>query len=248
MNATLQDPALRRGDRACRDAHVVVVGLGGLGTPAVRALAEAGVGRLTLWDPDVVERSNLPRQLLYEAADIGAAKIDVVAAWLGARHPALATRTVGRRLGAGDARTLIDATVVIDGTDSIESKFALSDAAMAAGVPLVHAGAVGLRAQLTTILPGRTPCYRCVFEEPPPAGDLPSCAEAGILAPFVNFVGTVQAAEALRIVQGAAPAFAGRLLVLDAGRGTSRTVPLHRRHDCPACAAGAEELPMRSEP
>jgi len=244
MNATLQPDAIE----IYRDAHVVVVGLGGLGCPAVRALADAGIGHLTLWDPDVVERSNLPRQILYGTNDIGSAKTDAAAAWLSRRHPTLVTHVVPRRFAFENAPLLLDAAVVIDGTDSIESKFAVSDAAVAAGTPLVHAGAIGLRAQMTTILPRRTPCYRCIFEEPPPAGDLPSCAEAGVLGPFVNLVGTLQATEALRIVRGAPPAFAGHLLVLDAGRGASRTVPLNRRNDCPACASRTQELPMRSEP
>lgn len=244
MNATLHHDR----PEPLGDAHVVVIGLGGLGTPAVRVLAAAGVGRLSLWDPDVVERSNLPRQTLYEADDVGRAKTDVAAAWLARRHPDAVAETVCRRFERADAPALAGAVAVLDGTDTIESKFAVSDAAVAAGVPVVHAGAVGLRAQVTTILPGTTACYRCVFEEPPPADERPACADAGVLAPFVNLVGTLQAAEALRLASGLPPALAGRLLVLDAGRGASRTVPVHRRDDCPACARPAATPTMRSQP
>lgn len=244
MNTTLQ----HHSTDPLRTAHAVVVGLGGLGCPAVRVLAAAGIGRLTLWDSDEVERSNLPRQLLYAAGDLGCPKAEVAAAWVDRHHPEVETTSVLRRFGHADARALRSATVVLDGTDSIESKFAVSDAAVAAGTPLVHAGATGLVAQLTTILPGATACYRCIFEAPPPPDDVPACAEAGVLAPFVNLVGGLQAFEALRIASGAPPAWAGTVLTLDVGRGRSRLVPVRRRHDCSACASRTASLPTRSEP
>jgi len=234
-----QDPRLR-------DAHAVVIGLGGLGCPALRVLA-GRVGRITIWDHDLVERSNLPRQVLYDARDVGRPKVEVAAAWIERTFPWATVHPVGRRFHLPDAPSLAGASVVLDGTDSIADKFAVSDAAVAADVPLVHAGATGLRGQITTILPGVTACYRCVFETPP-LDDAPACSDAGVLSPFVTLVGILQGMEALRIASGASPTLAGRLLTLDAGPSTSRTIPIHRRPDCPACADGAAATPMRNRP
>src|SRR4051794_11172748 len=174
-------------------ARVLVVGVGGLGAPAARALAAAGVGMLGLVDPDVVEVSNLHRQPLYDDADVGVPKVDAAAARLRAIAPGIAVDRLRRRCEAGDAPLFARFDVVVDGTDSIDAKFAVNDAAVGAGVPLVHAGVLGFRAQVMTILPGITACYRCVFEEAPPAGDVPSCSEAGVLGPVPTLAAAVQA-------------------------------------------------------
>lgn len=220
-------------------ARVLVVGVGGLGSPAALALARAGVGTLALLDPDVVDLSNLPRQLLYAEGDVGRAKVEVAAARLSAVAPA--TRVVAERgaFAPGDVGRLAGADVVVDGTDSIAAKLALSDAAVAAGVPLVHAGAVDYRAQLLTIVPGVTACYRCVFEEAPPADDAPSCQDAGVLGPVVALAGALQAAEALRLLAGERPRFADRLLSIDLRTGAWRRVPVARTAHCAACGSGA---------
>jgi adenylyltransferase/sulfurtransferase len=212
-----------------------VIGLGGLGCPAALALARAGVGTIGLVDPDVVDVSNLPRQLLYDDGDVGRAKVDAAAERLGAIAPA--TRIVATRalFTAEDAGRLRDFDVVLDGTDSIAAKFAVSDAAVAARVPLVHAGAVGWRAQILTIVPGASACYRCVFEDAPPPDDVPSCQDAGVVGPVVALAGSLQAADALRIATGATPHFAGRLLTIDLRAGTWRHVPVPRRRGCAAC-------------
>jgi len=221
------------------DARVLVIGVGALGAPAARVLAEAGVGTLGLVDPDVVESSNLHRQLLYDDADVGAAKVDVAARRLRALAPGLRVETWRARAGADDAALLHRFDVVLDGTDSIAAKFAVNDAAVAAGVALVHAGVLGFRAQLMTVLPRRTPCYRCVFEAPPPPGDVPSCTEAGVLGPVPSLTAAWQAAEALRLLGGLAPLWAGRLLAFDLLAGGARTVPLAFDPRCPACAPDA---------
>jgi molybdopterin/thiamine biosynthesis adenylyltransferase len=225
-------------------ARVLVIGVGGLGCPAATALAEAGVGTIGLVDPDVVEPSNLPRQTLYDDGDVGRPKVAAAAARRAASHPALRLEPVRRRLGAADAGLLRGWDVVLDGTDTVAAKFDVNDAAVAAGVPLVHAGAIGFRAQLMTVLPGRaTACYRCLFEEAPPPEDAPSCDEAGVLGPAVHLAGTLQAAEALRLLAGAAPLFADRLLTLDCRDGAWRTVPLARREDCATCGSGTRPEP-----
>jgi adenylyltransferase/sulfurtransferase len=219
-------------------ARVLVVGVGGLGSPAASALGAAGVGCLGLVDSDVVELSNLHRQSLYATADIGRPKVEVAAEQLGAAHPALRIERYPLRFGAEHAALARRFDVVLDGTDSIAAKFAVNDAAVAAGVPLVHAGVLGFRAQLLTVLPGASACYRCVFEEPPPPGDVPSCEEAGVLGPTAALAGALQAAEVVRLLVGR-PALAGRLLSVDLLTGRHRLVPLAPNPRCPACADAA---------
>jgi len=222
-------------------SRALVIGVGGLGAPAAMALAAAGVGTLGLIDPDVVELSNLHRQPLYASADVGRAKVEVAAERLGALAPALRVETWRARFGPADAHLLGAFDVVLDGTDTIAAKFVVSDAAVAAGVPLVHAGVLGFRAQLLTVLPGRSACYRCVFEEAPPPGDVPSCQEAGVLGPVTALAGALQAAEALRLLTGLPPAHANALLAVDTQAGSWRTVPVAPNPRCPACAPRAAE-------
>lgn len=226
-------------------ARVLVVGVGGLGAPAAAALASAGVGTLGLVDPDVVEVSNLHRQPLYTDADLGRPKVDAASARLRALAADLRTEPYRQRFTAGDAALLSRFDLVLDGTDSIAAKFALNDAAVGAEVPLVHAGVLGFRAQLLTVLPGRT-CYRCVFEEAPPPGDTPSCQEAGVMGPVPVFVAALQAAEAIRILTGRGAAFADRLLSLDLRAGVWRTVPLAPNPRCPVCATAPTSREARS--
>jgi molybdopterin-synthase adenylyltransferase len=220
---------------AARDVRALVIGVGGLGCPAALALARAGVGTLGLVDPDVVDVSNLPRQLLYDAGDVGRAKVAVAAERLRAIAPAVRVVTTQARFTASDAAWLRDFDVVLDGTDSIAAKFDVNDAAVAAAVPFVHAGAVDFRAQLLTIVPRETACYRCVFEDAPPPDDVPSCQEAGVLGPVVALAGSLQAADALRVAVGARPHFADRLLSIDLRAGTWRSIRVARRLGCAAC-------------
>jgi molybdopterin/thiamine biosynthesis adenylyltransferase len=220
-------------------ARVLVVGVGGLGAPAAAAVAAAGVGTLGLVDPDVVELSNLHRQPLYLDADLGRPKVEVAGARLRALHPALRVEPYAHRFTTRDGRLLDGFHVVLDGTDSIAAKFAVNDAAVGAGVPLVHAGVLGFRVQLSTILPGRTACYRCVFEEAPPPGDAPSCEEAGVMGPVPAFAAALQAAEAVHLLTDRRPAFAGRLLTVDLRAAVWRTIPLRPNPCCPVCATRA---------
>ena len=218
-----------------RDVRALVIGVGGLGCPAALALARAGIGTLGLVDPDVVDVSNLPRQPLYDDGDVGRAKVAVATERLRAVAPALRVVARQARFTPSDAAWLRDFDVVLDGTDSIAAKFDVNDAAVAAGVPLVHAGAVDFRAQLLTIVPRETACYRCVFEDAPPPDDVPSCQEAGVLGPVVALAGSLQAADALRVATGARPHFADRLLSIDLRAGTWRSVRVARRRGCAVC-------------
>ncbi len=222
--------------RALSAARVLLIGLGGLGTPAAMALADAGVGTLGLVDPDVVEISNLHRQPLYEASDVGERKVDAARRRLVARRPALRVEAWAHRFEAADGLLLRDWDVVLDGTDSAATKFVVNDAAVAAGVPLVHAGATGWAAQLLTILPQHA-CLRCLFEAPGTDDDVPACEAAGILGPVVVLAGGLQAAEAVRLLTGAAAAYADRLLSIDLRAGTWRSVPLAKNPACAGCGS-----------
>lgn len=221
-------------------AAAAIVGVGGLGAPAAAALAAMGARRLTLVDPDVVELSNLPRQPLYGTGDVGTVKVDAAAARLRAAFPDVALELRRERLEPETAGRLLDGhAVVVDGTDSLASKVALNDAALASGTPLVHAGAVGLDGQLLTILPGRSTCLRCLFPELPGEDDLPTCQQAGILGPVVGAVGFAAAVEASRLLRGLDPALADRLAILDGARLRWRCVELRPNPSCPACDAAA---------
>lgn len=216
----------------------VIVGVGGLGAPAAAALAAAGIARLGLIDPDVVELSNLPRQPLYGVDDVGRFKVDVAAERLRTSFAGLATTSVRERVEPDSARRLLDGyDVILDGTDGLQSKSLLNDTALATGTPLVHAGAVGLDGQLFTILPGRSACLRCLFPELPGADDLPTCQQAGILGPVVGAVGLLAASEAIRILTGAPAELANRLAILDGARLRWRFVELRPNPRCPACDA-----------
>lgn len=225
-----------------RRARVLIVGLGGLGSPAALALAAAGVGALGLVDPDVVEPSNLPRQLLYDDGDVGRPKVEVAAARLEAAVPGLRVEAWRERFAPGETweRRVAAFDLVVDGTDTIPAKFLLNDIAVAAGRPLVHAGVLGFSAQVLTVLPGRSACYRCIFEEAPPVAETPTCEAAGVLGPVVALAGAVQASEAVHVLDGGAPAFADRLLTFDLSTGRARAVPVRPNPRCTTCHGAAE--------
>lgn len=217
---------------------MLVVGLGALGIPAAWALAAAGVGRLTLVDPDRVELSNLHRQWLYPTAALGAPKAELAAARLRAAFPRTA---VEARVEAVTATTLPAlfgaADVVLDATDGVDTKFLLNDGAVAARRAFSHAGVLGLLGQALTVLPGRSACLRCLFPEPPAADDLPTCQSAGVLGAVAGVVAAVQAGEALAVLAGRTPALAGALLSYDARHERWRQVRVARNPRCPTCAA-----------
>jgi molybdopterin/thiamine biosynthesis adenylyltransferase len=221
---------------------VVILGVGGLGCPAALAIAEdVPEARLVLVDPDRVERSNLARQILFSEKDVGEAKAVVAARRLVELVP---TARVEPRAIAFTASTpaglLADCDVLIDGTDTFETRFTANDAACAAHIPLVHGAALGWRGQILTIVPGRGSCLRCLFEAPPPPGAVPTCAEAGVFSPLCGVVGAAMAAEAARLLRGVRPRWAARLHQWDALRGTERDVPVPADPRCPVCAVAPE--------
>ena len=205
---------------------VLIVGMGGLGCPAAWTLAERGVS-LGLCDPDKVELSNLHRQILHRTSDIGRLKVDSARDALDRRFPGVIIENHAQPFGPD---ILSGYSAVIDATDSIDTKFALSDLCVARGVPLVHGAASGFHGQLMSVMPGQA-CYRCLFESPPE--QVITCDDGGVLGPFAGLVGVLQAEEAIRILEGQ-PTLAGKLLVLDGRTGARRTITFHQRTDCTA--------------
>lgn len=224
------------GQQAFLDSHVVIVGVGGLGSPAAMYLAAAGVGSLTLVDDDVVELSNLQRQLAHAESDLGKSKAESAAATLREINSEVEVQVVNRRVGAAELGQLVNsADVVLDATDNFDTRFAINRACLAAGVPLVSGAAIRLEGQVA-VFDSRlstSPCYECLYKGGD-GGDL-TCADNGVLAPVVGIVGSMQALEALKLIAGFGEPLVGRLLLLDASTLQWREMKLPRDPDCAAC-------------
>ena len=215
-------------------ARVLVVGAGALGSPVIAYLAAAGVGTLAIVDGDDVELSNLGRQPLHGEGDLGVSKAESAAAAAKAINSEIAIEARHVRLSPADATQAVAGfDVVCDATDDFEIKFALNDACVGARVPLVHAAILEYGGQLTTVMPGG-PCYRCLFGDPPAPGEIPTCAQAGILGSVAAVVGGMQATEALKVLLGVGETLSGRLLVYDGLRPRTRIVPFHKDPRCSA--------------
>jgi molybdopterin/thiamine biosynthesis adenylyltransferase len=217
---------------------VLIIGAGGLGCPAAFALAAAGVTRIGVVDDDRVDASNLHRQFLHgiAEADAGTPKAESIARALPRRFAAVTVTAHVQRFDSATAAALLaDYDVVVDGSDNFATKFLANDAAVLAGKALVHGAAVGLGGQLLTVAAGGRPCYRCLFEEIPPEGVGPSCAEAGVLGPVPGVIGALQGAEAARLARGETPAFTGRLIQYDSAGMIARVVPFNSNPLCGVC-------------
>ena len=221
------------GQNALLRARIAIVGAGGLGGPAGLYLAAAGVGHVTVIDHDLVERSNLQRQVQFGDDQIGKPKARALADRMMALNPDCVAGARQRRLDADNALILLDGyDVVLDGTDSFETRFAVNAACLALGTPLVS-GAVGRWDGQLGVFGAPGPCYRCFVPDAP--DDAQSCAEVGIVGALTGIVGSAMALEAVKIVTGAGEALAGRLWLYDGLAGESRTVRLSRDPDCVAC-------------
>lgn len=214
----------------------LVIGAGGLGCAAVFALAAAGVRRIGVVDDDRVDVTNLHRQLFHGMGSVGELKVISLARAARARFPALALETFAARFDATNAPALaLGFDVIVDGSDNFATKFLANDAAILVRKPLVHGAAVALGGQVMTVPVGGRPCYRCLFEEMPPSGVGPSCAEAGVLGPVPGVIGALQGAEAARILAGESPRFSGRIVQYDAPSMSFRTVHFKPNHACGVC-------------
>jgi adenylyltransferase/sulfurtransferase len=226
------------------DARVLVVGAGGLGSPVLLYLAAAGVGTIGVIDDDVVDLSNLQRQIAHTTERIGTPKVESARAALSAINPEVRVITHGERLRARNALTLIrDYDVIADGSDNFATRFLVNDTCYFAGKPLVSAAVLRFDGQLATFKAGvpvrageaPSPCYRCLYREPPPEGQIPTCAEAGVLGAFCGALGGLQATEVIKELLGIGESLAGWLLVVDALAGTWRRIRVHRDPECPLC-------------
>ncbi len=219
--------------------HALIVGMGGLGTPAAQFLAAAGVGTITICDADEVDLTNLQRQLLYATADIGMRKVDAAAARLAAVNPDVRIETIPARVGASELAGLVAAAdVVLDCCDNFATRHAVNAASVQARKPLVSGAALRFDGQLAVFDPRdpASPCYHCLFGDGQEVEET-RCATMGVFAPLVGIVGATQAAEALKLLAGVGRSLAGRLLLLDALAMQWREVRVPRDPDCPVCAA-----------
>jgi molybdopterin-synthase adenylyltransferase len=223
--------------------QILIVGVGGLGVPAALALVNARVPglalRLTLVDPDLIELSNLPRQIIFGESDLGVPKVTAAARRLSAIAPAVAIESVQAALDTVNGAELIARSdFVIDATDSPATKFLINDVCVELGVPFVYGGVLGLSGQAMTVIPRTTACLRCLFEEPPDEAEVASCREAGIIGPVAGAIGAAQAADALAFVSGRMPALAGKMLTVDGSHtGRIRLTPIATRVGCRCGAA-----------
>ncbi|MGE5553100.1 MAG: HesA/MoeB/ThiF family protein [Betaproteobacteria bacterium] len=225
-----------KGQRKLREARVLVVGAGGLGSPVIAYLAAAGVGTLGVVDFDRVELSNLQRQILHRTEDVGRPKAESAARAVKALNPGVEVAVHRARLGQDNVRDLIGGyDLVIDGVDNFASRYLLNDACVMAKKPLIEAGILRFDGMIMTIKPGEGPCYRCVFPDPPPPGAVPSCQEAGVIGAVAGVMGVLQANEALKLILGIGEPLVGRMLVFDALAASFREIALKRQPTCRVC-------------
>ncbi len=224
------------GQRRLKAARVLVVGAGGLGSPAALYLAAAGVGTLGLVDFDAVEMSNLQRQIVHGTPDVGRPKIESAAARLHALNPHVRIEPHPTRLTSADALALVSAyDVVVDGTDNFATRYLVNDACVLTRTPNAYGSIFRFEGQASVFAAPGGPCYRCLHPEPPPPGVIPSCAEGGVLGVLPGVIGTIQATEAIKLVLGVGEPLVGRFLIYDALRMRFRELRLARDPECPVC-------------
>ncbi len=218
-------------------SRVLLLGAGGLGSPAAMYLAAAGVGTLGIVDGDVVDASNLQRQILHGTDGLGQPKVQSAAERIGRLNPDVTVVPIQERLTRENVDRIFDDgwDVVVDGLDNFPTRYLVNDASVFKGIPVVHGSIFRFEGQVTTFWPGRGPCYRCLYPEPPPPGLAPSCAEAGVLGVLPGIVGTLQATEAIKILLGLGEDLVGRLLQYDALGASFRSFRLRRDPGCPVC-------------
>jgi sulfur-carrier protein adenylyltransferase/sulfurtransferase len=232
------------------DARVLLIGAGGLGSPAGYYLAAAGVGTIGIIDADVVDDSNLQRQILHNTSRIGQYKAESAKETIEALNPDVKVITHIERLDETNvARIIANYDIIVDGTDNFPTRYLLNDAALIAKKPVVHGSVFRFEGQLTVFKPYEGPCYRCLYPEPPPAALAPSCAEAGVLGVLPGVIGLLQATETIKLLLGIGEPLVGRMMTFDALAGEFSELRLYRDPHCPACGENAhpENLPTYAE-
>lgn len=232
------------------DSRVLLIGAGGLGSPAAYYLAAAGVGTIGIIDADVVDESNLQRQILHNTKRIGQYKAESARETIEALNPDVKVITHIERLDETNvARIIADYDVIVDGTDNFPTRYLLNDAALIANKPVVHGSVFRFEGQLTVFKPYEGPCYRCLYPEPPPPELAPSCAEAGVLGVLPGIIGLLQATETIKLLLGIGEPLIGRLMTYDALAGEFSELHLFRDPQCPACGENGhpENLPTYAD-
>jgi len=232
-----------KGQQKLLDSRVLLLGAGGLGSPAALYLAAAGVGTIGIIDMDVVDESNLQRQILHNIDRIGERKVDSAKKTLTALNPDVDVVTYDVRLGADNILDIIDGyDVIVDGTDNFPTRYLVNDASLLKRIPVVHGSIFRFEGQATVFAPYEGPCYRCMIPEPPPAELAPSCAEAGVLGVLPGIIGSIQAMEAIKLLLQLGDPLIGRLLAYDALEESFRTFKVNRDPECPACGDNAGDI------
>ncbi|MBD3346072.1 MAG: adenylyltransferase [Chitinivibrionales bacterium] len=218
------------------ESKVLIIGAGGLGAPAALYLAAAGVGTIGIADADRVDLSNLQRQVIHFTRDVGAPKVESARTKMNALNPDVIVKTYELFLTSDTIGPVVEQyDFIIDGADSFPSKFLINDACVMAGKPFSHGGILRFTGQTMTVLPGKSACYRCIFDRPPPKDVVPVCSQAGVLGAIAGMLGTIQAAEALKFITGAGELLVNKLLSFDALTMEFRKVGLRHNEDCRLC-------------
>jgi adenylyltransferase/sulfurtransferase len=227
-----------KGQRKLLDAKVLLVGAGGLGSPVALYLAAAGIGTLGIVDADVVDRSNLQRQVLHTTDRVGMPKTASAAMTIHALNPDVQVREYPARLTVDNVMDLFrDYDVIVDGSDNFPTRYLVNDAAVLVGKPVVHGSIFQFEGQASVFKPHEGPCYRCLFPTPPPPGMVPSCSEVGVLGVLPGVIGVIQATETIKLIVGQGEPLVGRLVMYDALAMRFREIRIRRDPDCPLCGA-----------
>lgn len=225
-----------KGQKKLLNSKVLIIGAGGLGSPAALYLAAAGVGHIGIVDADEVDLSNLQRQVIHSTADIGKAKVKSAKESMVAINPDVEVTTYRMFVDASNVRELIrEYDFIIDGTDNFPAKFLINDACVLEKKPFSHAGIIRFQGQLMTYVPGEGPCYRCVFKNPPPKDAVPTCKQAGVIGAMAGTIGTLQAMEAIKYIIGKGELLTGKLLTYDALKMDFRKINFKRDCNCAVC-------------
>jgi molybdopterin/thiamine biosynthesis adenylyltransferase/rhodanese-related sulfurtransferase len=231
------------GQQKLLDSKVLLLGAGGLGSPAALYLAAAGVGTLGIIDMDVVDESNLQRQILHNLDRVGERKVDSAKKTLTGLNPDVNVVTYDVRLGADNVIDIFTGyDVIVDGTDNFPTRYLVNDAALKLDIPVVHGSIFRFEGQASVYLPHQGPCYRCQVPEPPPAELAPSCAEAGVLGVLPGIIGSIQAMETIKVLLGLGDPLVGRLLAYDALEESFRTFKVNRDPECAACSIPVDDI------
>ena len=218
------------------ESKVLLIGAGGLGSPVGVYLAAAGVGTLGIIDDDVVDLSNLQRQILHGTSDIGIPKTKSAEATIAEMNPDVKVVSYNERITSENAFQILEQyDLIVDGCDNLPTRYLLNDAAVMLGKPIVHGSIFQFEGQVTVLYPGKGPCYRCLYPEPPPAGMVPSCQEAGVFGVLPGIIGTIQAVEAIKILLDIGNSLIGTLLLFDALTMNFNRLKLRQDSGCPMC-------------